>query len=82
MPKSFLDARLSARLSALEAARDAALVGDDDMGGAFGWGGGGNVLGSGESAVGKSVTTTSSVNGDGGIFLSRRGRRRAALISG
>lgn len=44
VPNSFLDARLRARLRALEAAREAALVGDDESGGAFGLGGGGNVV--------------------------------------
>ena len=43
VPNNFLDAKLRARLRALEAARDAALVGDDDRGGALGLGGGGNI---------------------------------------
>jgi hypothetical protein len=40
-PKSFFDARLSARLSAFDAAREAMLEGEDDNGG----GGGGIVPG-------------------------------------
>src|SRR5882672_3421326 len=35
VPNNFLDAKLRARLRALEAAREAALVGDDDKGGAL-----------------------------------------------
>jgi hypothetical protein len=42
--KSFFDARLRARLRVLEAARDAALVGDEERGGALKFGGGGNVV--------------------------------------
>ena len=43
-PKSFLDAILSARLSALVAAREAVLDGEEDNGGTFEFGGGGNVM--------------------------------------
>ena len=43
-PKRVLDAILKARLSALEAAREATLEGDDESGGAFALGGGGNVM--------------------------------------
>ena len=43
-PNNFLDARLIARSRALDAARDAALEGEDDSVGALGCGGGGNVV--------------------------------------
>jgi hypothetical protein len=43
-PKSFLEAILSARLSALVAAREAMLDGEEDNGGAFELGGGGKVI--------------------------------------
>lgn len=46
VPNSFFDAKLRARLSALAAALDALLDGDDDNGGgrAWGFGGGGKVI--------------------------------------
>jgi hypothetical protein len=43
-PKRVLDAILKARLSAFDAAREATLEGDDERGGAFALGGGGNVI--------------------------------------
>ena len=43
-PKRVLDAILKARLSAFDAAREATLEGDDESGGAFALGGGGNVI--------------------------------------
>lgn len=43
-PKRVFDAILKARLSAFEAAREAMLEGEDERGGAFALGGGGNVI--------------------------------------
>lgn len=85
VPNNFLEAKLRARVRALEAARDAVLVGDDDSGGALGLGGGGNIGGSFEGVrewgVRYRFVNASSDKGEGGTFRSASGRRRAALIS-
>jgi len=77
VPKSLREARERARLRALVAAR----VGDDDNGGARGWGGGGNVgigADSGESDCDDGVYSgghASPARGEGGARWSPGGRR-------
>ena len=80
MPNSFFEAMLSARVNALEAAREAMLVGDDESEGALGFGGGGKEVlalsldGRGECCIRKSFGNAISDRGDGGILRSVNGR--------
>jgi hypothetical protein len=79
VPKSFFEARFNARLRAFDAARDATLEGDDESGGAWGFGGGGNVV-LALDETGDSALACSSA-GDCGHLRSCSGNRRAARIS-
>ena len=80
-------AMLSARVSALPFVRPLKLDGDDDSGGIFTLGGGGNVVfallfGVGKSYGGDSALGLATSSGNGDDLRSRNGRRRAVISAG
>lgn len=85
VPNNFFEARLSARLSALAAAAEARVEGEDDSGGALLLGGGGKVIlfviGMGTGDIGYSALVSSSAVGVDGTFRSWSGFRGRVLIS-